>query len=167
MANTNAPFGARLITSEGKEHRVRRYPKKSGNVIAEGDFVINDATGAVEIASAGVALLGVACEYKAATDTSDIAIIDDPEAVFELQANSGVFAADVFQNADIAVASYDSALKRSKHVLDVASMGTTATLQLKILGLSKIDDNAYGSFARVLVKINNHKFKGGTGTVGV
>ena len=85
MANTNAPFGLRSIDPEGKELRVARFAKKSGNAIYEGDPVIQDATGAVDIATAGVAILGVAAEYKAATDTTDIAVITDPETVFEIQ----------------------------------------------------------------------------------
>lgn len=167
MSNVNAPFGARLVQSEGKEYRVRRYLKKSGNVISENDFVINDATGEIDVAAAGVALLGVSLEHQAASGTSSHAVCDDPEAVFDIQASADLQAADVFANADIVATAYDSALNRSKHALDSASIGTTATLQLKILGLTQIASNAYGSYARALVKINNHKLKGGTGTQGV
>jgi valyl-tRNA synthetase len=51
MANTNAPFGALLAEDEGKQFRVRRYPKKSGNAIFCGDFVIQDASGTVDVAA--------------------------------------------------------------------------------------------------------------------
>lgn len=167
MANVNNPYGMRLIDSEGKEFRVHRYPKVSAGVIADGDPVTVDATGAVALAAAGDALLGVAVEYKASGDVGPIAVCDDPEAVFEIQASANALAADVFANANVVAATYDSLLNRSKFALDSASIGTGATLQLKIMGLSTIDDNAYGSYARLKVKINNHKLKGGTGTSGV
>lgn len=167
MPNVQQPFGLRLIDSEGKQVRIRRYVKKSGNAIYPGDAVVATATGDVDIATAGAALLGVAMEYRAAASTADIAVCDDPEAVFEIQSDSGVAAADVFLNANITATAGDSSLLRSKHDLDVASFATTATLQLKLLGLSQISDNAYGSFARIKVKINNHVLKGATGSAGV
>lgn len=165
MANANAPFGARLIESEGKQFRVRRYPKKSGNAIYQGDFVIADAAGSVDVATAAATLLGVALESGAATSTTAIAVCDDPEAVFEIQADGDFAAADIFRNADIVASSGDTSLSRSQHVLDSSTMDTTSTLQLKCLGLSQINENAYGSYARVKVKINNHAFKAGVAGV--
>jgi hypothetical protein len=100
-------------------------------------------------------------EYKAATSTDEIAICDDPDAVFEIQASADAQAADVFANADIVATSGDTALLRSKHALDSSTIAATNTLPLKILGLSKIDDNAYGSYARVKVKINQHAYSSG------
>jgi len=167
MVNANNAFGLRLSTDEGKEYRVRRYPKKSGNAIFPGDPVIADAAGTVDVGVAGGALLGVALEYGAATSTDPIAVCDDPEALFSIQANSQVVAADTFLNANVAAGAGDVSLRRSKFTLDVGAMDTTATRQLKILGLTSIASNAFGSFAQLNVKINNHVFKGGTGTAGV
>ena len=167
MANANNPFGLAVVNSEGKEYRVTRYPKASGNAIFPGDPVIQTSTGEIDVAGTSGALLGVAMEYADATATDPIAICDDPDALFSIQANSQVVAADVFQNAQVATGAGDVSLRRSKYTLDVANMGTTATFQLKILGLTPIASNAYGSFAQVNVKINNHVLKGGTGTSGV
>lgn len=165
MANANVPFGAILLDSEGKQFRVRRFPKKSGNAIYAGDFVIQDATGTVDVATAGAKLLGVAIESKAASSTDDIAVIDDPDAVFEVQASANVASTDVFANADIVATAGDSALSHSKHTLDSSSINTTNTLQLKILGLSKVASNAYGSYAKVKVRINQHAYS--SGVVGI
>lgn len=166
MANTFAPFGLRLVQNEGKEFQGRRYVKKSGNAIYPGDAVKQASTGDVDVAAAGDALLGVALEYKAASSTDSILICDDPAAVFEIQADNLVAAADVFQNSNITATAGDSALLRSKQDLDVASFGTGSTKQLKILGLSAIGENAYGSYARMLVKINVHTLKS-AGTDGI
>lgn len=160
MSNTNAPFGFKLVENQGPV-RVFRYPKKSGNAIYQGDAVIMDAAGSVDVAVAGGKLLGIAAEYKAATDTSPIAVIDDPDAVFEIQASGSLAAADVFLNADIVATTGDTSLLRSKHALDVASKNTTATLQLKILGKAQELGNDYGNYVRMIVRINEHAFRAG------
>lgn len=167
MANVNDPFGAVLVKTEGKQSRVSYYTKKTGSAIAPGDFVVADAAGNVAVATAGdgVTLLGVAAEYKAATSTDQIAVYDDPEAVFEIQASADLQAADVFQNANIVATSLDTALLQSKQALDSSSLGTGATKQLKILGLAKSPEAAWGSYAPVRVKINNHALRGGVAGV--
>lgn len=161
MANTNAPFGALLVDGEGKEFRVRRYPKKSGNAIYQGDFVIQDASGTIDVAGATGTLLGVAMESLGASSTADLAVCDDPDAVFVVQASANCVLTDIFSNAQIVATAGDSGLSRSKHAIDSANIATTSTHQLKLLGLQVAGTNAYGSYARIKVKINNHAFKAG------
>jgi len=166
MANTNDPFGALPIKTEGKESRVTYFPKASGAAIAPGDFVIANSSGLVTIATNSGALLGVAAEYKASSDTSDIAVYADPEQVFEIQADGDLQQTDVFMNAAITATALDATLKQSKQSLAIPT-SSTATVQLKVLGLSEKPLAAWGSYARVRCKINNHLLKGGTGTGGV
>jgi hypothetical protein len=47
-------------------------------------------------------------------------------------------------------------------VLDAADKADTATLQVKLLGLSRRIDNAFGEYAKWLVLINNHELRAGT-----
>ena len=165
MANINDAFGALPVKTEGKEARVNYYTKKTGSAIAPGDFVTADAAGNVDLGAAGETLLGVAAGYAAATSTAEIAVYDDPETVFEVQASADIQAADVFQNADIVATALDTSLEQSKHALDSSSLDTTATLQLKVLGLSKEEGAEWGSYAKVRVKINNHALH--TGVAGI
>jgi len=165
MANTNAPFGALLVDGEGKQFRVRNYPKKSGNAIYQGDLVILDASGTVDVGSTTPPYLGVAMASAAAASTADIPVCDDPDALFVIQASANCVQTDVFSNASIVATAGDAGLSRSKHALDSATIATTATLGLKILGLQPAGTNAYGSYARIRVKINSHAFK--AGVVGV
>ena len=51
--------------------------------------------------------------------------------------------------------------------IDDASKGGTATYQCKLMGLVRTSDNAFGQYAKFLVKINNHVYGSGTGTAGV
>jgi hypothetical protein len=168
MANVNAPSGMRMVTDGGKQYHVKRYPVKTGVTLGDGDPVILDATGTVDVAIAGGTLLGVAAEYRASTSSvPDIAVYDDPDCVFEIQASANLVATDVGANAQLSAGSVDTATRRSTFKLDSSTITTTATHQLKIIGLSKVGTNAYGSYARALVRINNHAMKGGTGTAGV
>lgn len=161
MANVSGPFGFRVVDSEGKQFRVRRYTKKTGNAIFRGDTVIAAATGDVDVAVAGGQILGVAMESAISTSTDPIAICDDPEAVFVVQVSTGACAAaDVFQNANILATAGQTALSRSQQSLDMSTKGTSAALQWKIIGLEVVSDNAFGSFADVLVKPCNHAFNG-------
>jgi len=167
MANTNDAFGAVPVKTEGKQSRVTYYTKKTGAALAPGDFVIADAAGNVTIATGGdgVTLLGVAAEYKASTDVTAIAVYDDPETVFEIQASADLQAADVFQNANVVATALDSTLLQSKQALDSASLGTGITKQLKVLGLSKSPTAEWGSYATARVKINNHALRAGVAGV--
>lgn len=158
MANVNSPFGARLIDSDGKEVRGHYYEKLAGAVIADGDFVKMTSSGEVTVAAAGDVLLGVALEFKASADAGEVLICDDPDAVFEVQASDAFAQTNVGNCADIVATAYDSLLNRSKHALDSATYAAT-TAQLKVLGLSKIDDNVIGQYAKVKVKINEHFLK--------
>lgn len=159
MANTFAPFGLRLVDSEGKEFKGRRYVKVTGSAIYPGDVVKQDSSGGVTVAAAGDTPIGVSLEYKPSANVDPILICDDPNATFEIQADNLVAAADVFQNSEITATTGDTGLLRSKQDLDVASFGTGSTKVLKILGLSSIGENAYGSYARMLVKFNVHTLK--------
>ena len=48
-----------------------------------------------------------------------------------------------------------------------ATAATTATLQLRLLGLARRQDNAFGAYAKWLVQINVHELGHGTGASGV
>lgn len=167
MANIDSPYGLRLVSSEGKELRLRKYVKKAGAAIFAGDPVKADATGTVTPASAGGAIVGVAMEYKNSDSTDEILICDDPNAIYEIQASAQFAQADVFSNADLTTGSGNTSLRRSTYKLDSASFATTGTLQLKVLGLSDIGTNAFGSYARALVQINAHVLGHGPGVTGV
>ena len=98
-------------------------------------------------------------------------VVDDPNVVFEIQEESNgtaLAATEVGLNTVpllAAAGTYQSGwLLRST---TGATAATTATLQLRLLGLSRKPDNAFGAYAKWLVKINVHELGTGTGAAGV
>ena len=98
-------------------------------------------------------------------------VVDDPNVLFEVQEESNgtqLAAVDVGMNTVPLLATagtYASGwLLRSA---TGATPATTATLQLRLLGLSQKTDNAFGAYAKWLVKFNVHELGTGTGAAGV
>jgi hypothetical protein len=160
MANPNAPFGFQILKTDGKENRVNVYSKDTGAALYAGDVVKLANDGEVVVAAAGDVILGVAAEYAAAA-TTEIAVYDDPSAIFIAQCDGDYQVDDVGQNANITATSADTSLKRSKHDVDFASFGVEAEKQFKVLGLYERGSNAVGSYAIVKVKPNHHFFASG------
>jgi hypothetical protein len=100
--------------------------------------------------------------YPGSISASDIIanIIDDPNVVFEVQADDTFPVADLFGNFDIVDGSPvgDTASGRSNLELDVTTGNTTATLPLKALDVSQDPDNSDVASANtnVLCVIQNH-----------
>lgn len=98
-------------------------------------------------------------------------VVDDPAVVFEIQEESNgtaLAATEVGLNTVPLLATagtYMSGwLLRSA---TGATPATTATLQLRLLGLAQKPDNAFGAYAKWLVKFNVHELGTGTGAAGV
>jgi hypothetical protein len=164
MANPNKAFGFQVVTVDGKECRAKKYIKATG-IVYPGDVLVLGSAGTVSVAATGQAMVGVAAEYRASADT-DIMVYDDPSAEFVAQVSGSFALADIGQNADVLATTGNTTLKSSKQQIESVSMGTTSTLQWKILGLYNKGDNAVGANAIVRVRPNNHVLKS-AGTTGV
>lgn len=103
-----------------------------------------------------------------------VLVADDPNILFEIQegttaaaAGTALTAAAIGNNANFVITAGATTVSDSKTVLDNATENTTATLNLKLMGLAQREDNAFGSYAKWIVKINNHQYGSHTGTAGV
>lgn len=95
-----------------------------------------------------------------------VMVADDPNIVFEAQEDSvgaNLAATDVMSNANLVAGTNNSYI--SGWMIDSSPTALTATLQLQLLGLVVRPDNAYGQYAKWLVRINNHQFKPGVAGV--
>lgn len=95
-------------------------------------------------------------------------VVDDPQVVFEIQeggAGANLTSAAIGENADFVAAAAAAGSKVSGFYLNNNAHDTTATRNLKLLGLARRADNAFGLYAKWRVLINNHSFR--TGVTGV
>ena len=92
-------------------------------------------------------------------------VIDDPSQLFLIQCDAGFVAADVGKNADVVGTGGSTTTGVSTMELNSSTLATTAALNLKTVGLYNVPGNEYGSFAVVVVKINEHVY-GSAGVAG-
>jgi hypothetical protein len=190
MANTNKPYGLRPLgnlsaTGAQKQYGYQIADNQSG-AIYQGDLVVlydgyiikyDEATHA---APTGVFN---GCQYNDPTRSNkptwknyypgsidistgliDCEVIDDPNQLFLVQADGAVTQANIGKNADPTASTTGSTTTGiSAGTLKSSSIAKTAALTYKILGFYNIPENAAGSYAQVVVKLNQHQY----GSVGV
>lgn len=143
---------------------------QSAGAVYPGDPVSLTSAGQVQSAAASSALVGVALSYASASGL-DVMVADHPDQEFSIECSvSGGVASQTAMNLNynIVSGSPNTTYKLSGATLDDSSgVASTSTLPLKALRLEKRDNNAFGINADVIVIINNHSLKGGTGTVGI
>ncbi|MGL5076720.1 MAG: hypothetical protein ACRDBG_12980 [Waterburya sp.] len=108
--------------------------------------------------------------FRRASTDRYLLVADDPNLILESQVSAaGSFAtADVGLNVNFRGTAGNIVSGASGMDVDITTKATTATLPLKIMGFQQRPDNVVGDpFISVLVAVNNHQLKGGTGTLGV
>ena len=186
MANKDAAFGMKPVRMIGgapytggtSRHRIAA---NYGTSIFQGDMVAQVTGGTVEVHADGgtVPVVGVfnGCQftdpttgeqvfsnfYPASTNASDIIafIVDDPNVVFEVQADDTFPVADLFGNFDIVYTSAGSTQTGiSGAELDVTTGATNTTLPIKAIDISQDPNNSDTGAANtnVLVVIQNSVF---------
>ena len=108
--------------------------------------------------------------YRRASTDRYILVADDPGITFEVQVSSsaGFTNTSVSKNADFRTTAGSTATGSSGMDLNTATLATTATLPLKVVGWPARPDNNIGdNFFSVYVKLNNHQLNASTGTAGV
>ena len=92
-------------------------------------------------------------------------VLDDPSQMFIIQNDGTSAQANYGKNADIVVGTGNTTTGLSANEVNTGSIATTAALNLKIIGLWDVPNNAIGEFAVVVVKINEHLY-GSAGVAG-
>ena len=103
-----------------------------------------------------------------ATNPWYVMVADDPNIIFEAQdigSSTQLAATNIGENINLKSGTGNGFI--SGWGIDNGSHGTTATYQCKLMGLVRTSDNAFGQYAKFLVKINNHFYGTGTGSAGV
>ena len=87
-----------------------------------------------------------------------IKVVDNPNAVFMIQADATVAQTALGANAAIVQTAGTSVFGKSLNALSASSVNTTDTLPLRIVGIAEIPNNAWGdTYPILLVKFNNHQ----------
>lgn len=196
MANTQAPFGFRPIRrvdgAAWSSSVTKRQAQNNAAALNRGDCVQQLADGSVAIAAAGLnhLILGVyiGCHYLSsalgypiwsnywpgagAIGMVDVFVIDDPNVVFEAQANAGNLTfADIGVNMDIVVNASTTGF--SKMALNDATKNpATATFPFRMVGLGNFGVNIADGYDatsnfNVVEVMPNGWFLEGAGAAGV
>ena len=190
MANVSEKFGLRPYRKLDGTPLVgaqNRYTISANNTVAiyQGDLVVPEADGDISrhVAGTSAAVIGVfnGCFYTDPTtqkptysnyypgsvNASDITafVVDDPDAVFLMDADAAFTRADLFRNYSVTTAGGVTQTGISSVQLDVSASGTATTFAVQAIDISQDPDNSDTTVdnANILVRINNHFFRSGTG----
>ena len=110
-------------------------------------------------------------ETKYRVDSTDriALVVDDPGVIFEIQEVSGgtaLTSTEVGLNANIVAGAGNTTTGVSGFEVNNSGEATTADLDLRLMGLVKRPDNAYGEHAKWLVMISTHQLNTMTGITG-
>lgn len=181
MANTNAPFGARLVGSllgAPINGMINTYtaPASYATDIFIGDPVV--VTGArssgyqnVNVATAGATnritgfVVGfgptpgiVSLGYGAASTLRYVQVCDNPEALWELQEDAvggAIAEASIGLNVDLVSGSGSTYTKKSGWMIDSSTVATGATLQMTIRNIvTRVDNESATAYAKYICSIN-------------
>ena len=183
MANKDAAFGMKPVRMigggayTGGQSRFR-IAANYGTSIFQGDMVAQVTGGGIEVHADGgtVPIVGVfngvqytdpttkeqvySNYYPASTNASDLIafVIDDPNVVYEVQADAAFPVADIFGNFDIVYTSSGSTVTGiSGAELEVSTGATGTSLPIKAIDISEDPENSDVASANtnVLVVIQN------------
>ena len=190
MANVVEKFGLRPYRKLDGTPLVgaqNRYTIASNHTTAifQGDLVIPLTAGNIDrhTANNSAAVIGVfnGCFYTDPTTkkptfrnsypgsivASDITafVVDDPDAVFLMDADEAFTRADLYQNYSVTTGSGNTTTGISEVQLDVSVSGTNASFVIQAIDISQDPDNSdvANPNANILVRINKHFYRNGTG----
>jgi len=183
MATTASPYGLRpvnLIGGQpyaGSTRLIKINNAYAANIFYGQAVSINSSgvliadTGTSNVAATGTVGVFVGCTYtdpnlkykifKQYWPTGTVAtdayayVVDDPDVVMQVQADDAVTQAALGANIGLSTFAGDTATGNSETSADVASINTTATLPLRIVGFVDGPESAVGdAFTDILVKWN-------------
>jgi hypothetical protein len=192
MPNSNAPFGFRQYSGTGSAPTYEQVTVRiayNASAIYYGDPVLPDANGFVVVGAPGttqIAGIFQGCKYLSVSQKrtvwsnywpgSDVAstqvvegyIINDPNAKWLAQTGAtGATAADINANVNFAIGTGNANTGLSGAFVDMSTVGTTATLPFRIVGLDVDPPGSpgtdVGAYNYVVVAFNNVSTKQATG----
>lgn len=152
-----------LVQADGSnDEATGKYPAVKAHVAAQEDNVgVAVGFGDTPYAAFIAANLNT-IQYCPASTARYIAVVDDPDVVFEIQEDdvdgSALTASSVYMYADVLATAGSSTTGQSAMELDRSTASDSAAC-LRILRLVDREDNALGASAKWLVIINEHLYR--------
>jgi len=100
---------------------------------------------------------GVTLNGGALSTATDHLVMTAADAVYEAQADGSLVFADTGMNANLILSAGSAVSGLSGHQINSATEDVTATLDVHLLGLLNVPDNAPGSYARFEIVFNKHR----------
>jgi hypothetical protein len=176
MANLNNPHGLRvLLALSGGPIQTMPFSKAAtlAQAIFPGDAVagVNDGSITPAITPGTSLYYGVALDYGAASKATSHQVVIGLDTVYEAQGDgsnggTGFAQADMGLNCNLSTSVAGSTVTLlSGMQLAESSKAVTSTLDVKLLQLQQIPNNAFGSYARIEVTFNKHRMAPGVAGV--
>lgn len=189
MANTNNPFGAKVVgnlNSAAYELKVNKYVVSASDPtpLYLNDFVKTNETATprgIPIctkADAGEACRGVVVgfeadrleediTYRKANEERVVFVCDDPYISLEMQVDGILSTTDIGKYVDIIVNGGDNVTGLSKTQVNISSASINSR-QLKIISIVDRERNELGQYSKVNVVIHKHELQhGASGSGGI
>jgi len=177
MANIDAPSGARPVMKDGSAYngslRKMQVDVSNATAIFPGDFLVQEADGNITAATAGATntIVGVCAGvvvdrtvaatehpgYLPATTAGYILVAPAEACYFRIQEDSDtstLAATERGARINFIAGAGSTTTGRSGHELDSSSVGQDATYQLSLIDIVQAPDNAIGTNAEWIVKVN-------------
>lgn len=91
-------------------------------------------------------------------------VADDPNLFFTIQddgiTTGNLIAANANKNCSLTVAAPGSTKQRSATVINSSSIATTQGLNIRLMGLAQLPNNAFGAYGIWLARFNQHELMG-------
>lgn len=174
MANNNSPHGLKPLgfSLSGAPCIVETMTALAAyaTAIFAYDAVNQVGAGALQASATPgtTAYSGVSLDFGPASTLRDHIVMVTPDALYEAQddgSTAGITAALIGQNANLVLTAGNLATGISKHQINATGVAGTATLDVKLLRLLNVPDNAFGVNARVEIAFNKHRM--GLGVAGI
>ena len=172
MANLNNPHGLKplgICLGGGPQNFETLSKIATYTAIFMYDAVNRVADGSIE-ASANpgtTAYSGVSMNYGKTLTATDHLVLISPDAIYEAQADdaNGLAAADMGLNANLVLTAGNATTHVSKHQIDASTALDTNSLDVHLLNLLNVPDNAAGGYSRVEIVFNKHRMAPGVAGV--
>lgn len=168
MANDNIPFGFRpVLHPSGEIKTARVYKDASSGGIGKGDLLSIEADGNVNRYTGGTSevIIGVAAQAAATAVAATILAYIDPEILFEVQHTASLASTGRGGACTVTSTAYNATLGLSKYVIANVGTSANATHIIQVIDRTRRlnsdgTENAWGSFVKVLVKLNKNNLQG-------